>query len=183
MNPAQQLHHEELMGYLENTDLAKRLWIERVSDAMISEELSTWQCGSTACFGGHLATWPEFKAKGVKALSMKQTTGNGVGMVDGTMLFVGEPYMRAKGNFPSSGYDVARDLFGTGELFMPRGQGRYDAVIEDATACPEELTDRQWVVERLQLHREYLLGEINANRDQPRPTKAGGVGPPGLEEI
>lgn len=29
--------------------------------------LELWTCGAKACFGGHLATWPEFNAMGVSA--------------------------------------------------------------------------------------------------------------------
>ena len=48
---------------LENLDLAERLWRERVTPEQV--DLGHWACGTQACFGGHLATWPEFQAMGV----------------------------------------------------------------------------------------------------------------------
>ena len=52
--------------HLENTRLALRLWKERVKPDEVVPALGAWRCGTQACFGGHLATWPEFQAKGVR---------------------------------------------------------------------------------------------------------------------
>jgi hypothetical protein len=45
-----------------NCQLALRIWRERVDPVMVDEGLQHWRCGTTACFGGHLARWPEFRA-------------------------------------------------------------------------------------------------------------------------
>lgn len=41
-----------------NCDLAEKLWYERVKPENVN--LNTWSCGTVACFGGHIAQWPEF---------------------------------------------------------------------------------------------------------------------------
>ncbi len=33
----------------------------------MSVNLEMWKCGTQACFGGHLTTWPEFQAMGIAA--------------------------------------------------------------------------------------------------------------------
>lgn len=48
-----------------NTELAWALWMVRVTPEQVVPELVSWVCGTQACFGGHLATWPEFQALGV----------------------------------------------------------------------------------------------------------------------
>ena len=54
-------------AWLHNTRLALALWKERVKPAQVVPDLRAWACGTQACFGGHLATWPEFRAMGVRA--------------------------------------------------------------------------------------------------------------------
>lgn len=49
---------------LANCKLALDIWKTRVDPESVV--LHSWTCGSHACFGGHLATWPEFQAMGVK---------------------------------------------------------------------------------------------------------------------
>jgi hypothetical protein len=44
---------------LHNATLARELWQERVSEDDV--DLGHWKCGTQACFGGHLGTWPEFR--------------------------------------------------------------------------------------------------------------------------
>lgn len=48
-----------------NTKLAWALWMVRVTPEQVTPYLASWTCGTHACFGGHLATWPEFQAMGV----------------------------------------------------------------------------------------------------------------------
>lgn len=65
--------------------------------------LEIWVCGTFACFGGHLATWPEFKEMGVRACSAS-----------------GVPEM----SLPSLyGMQVAGHLFGCQSLFSNRRSG------------------------------------------------------------
>ena len=56
---------QRMQQQLDNTELALRLWLERVTPEQVN--LERWTCGTQACFGGHLATWPEFQALGVRA--------------------------------------------------------------------------------------------------------------------
>lgn len=73
--------------WYENLHLARRLWLERVDPATV--DLENWQsdCGTFACFGGHLATWPEFQLMGVypniyeaPAIGYPATSGHGVAL-------------------------------------------------------------------------------------------------------
>ena len=50
---------------LDNCKLALKLWLERVKPEQVIKGLALYRCGTQACFGGHLATWPEFQAMGV----------------------------------------------------------------------------------------------------------------------
>lgn len=49
---------------LKNTDLALARW-KTVDPASVVEDLEVWRCGTQACFGGHLSTWPEFQELGL----------------------------------------------------------------------------------------------------------------------
>lgn len=40
--------------------LAAHKWITEVKPKDVVRDLANWSCGTQACFGGHLATWPEF---------------------------------------------------------------------------------------------------------------------------
>lgn len=55
---------QRMQQQLGNTELARKLWLERVKPEQV--KLDRWSCGTQACFGGHLATWPEFQAMGVR---------------------------------------------------------------------------------------------------------------------
>jgi len=57
---------DDFKRHLSNSQLALRLWQERVKPAEVIESLGAWHCGTQACFGGHLVTWPEFQAMGVR---------------------------------------------------------------------------------------------------------------------
>lgn len=50
--------------HLHNTELFLKLWKDRVRPEIVIKDLRDWRCGTQACAGGHLATWPEFKAIG-----------------------------------------------------------------------------------------------------------------------
>lgn len=52
---------------IDNCILALKLWRERVKPEDVSPRLYQWKCGTQACFGGHLATWEEFKKLGVRS--------------------------------------------------------------------------------------------------------------------
>lgn len=84
--------------------------------------LDLWQCGTYACFGGYVTSWPEFRAKGV--------TAHGSGM----------PMM-----FGKDGFDVAQILFGTGSLFYARGEGEegsdHEVVVERLEAQIKKLSE------------------------------------------
>lgn len=84
---------------IENCLLALANWSE-VSPHSVN--LRVWRCGTHACFGGHLATWPEFRAKGVRTNPE------------------GSPFMGAGTGFMWS-VDVAQHLFGNSALFNARG--------------------------------------------------------------
>lgn len=47
---------------LENCLLARYIWKNRVTPDSVVPRLEFWRCGFQACFGGHIATWPEFLA-------------------------------------------------------------------------------------------------------------------------
>ena len=93
------------MNYLENLKLAKRKWQE-VQPRHVTPGLMFWRwetdCGTLACFGGHLATWPEFQAMGVKVSDAG-----------------GRPaYDSLTEDLHLEGLDVADHLFGDRELFV-----------------------------------------------------------------
>lgn len=50
-------HEQQLFNCL----LARHLWVKRVKPDSVVRRLHSWKCGTQACFGGHLATWPEFQ--------------------------------------------------------------------------------------------------------------------------
>lgn len=106
---------------LENCLLALSLWSE-VKPRSVS--LDVWKCGTLACFGGHLATWPEFQAKGVFADS------------DHAPALTCRSYIM--------NWDIAKHLFGNDEMFSARG------FCGDDLYCPDRASDHTIVVNRLQ---------------------------------
>jgi hypothetical protein len=81
-----------------------------------SVNLRTWGCGTHACFGGHLASWPEFQDKGVRVFDMNpDERGRGEPVMQ--LCGVGhEPFGKQLGP-----REVAYELFGNSELFDLRG--------------------------------------------------------------
>lgn len=57
--------------WYENLHLARRLWIERVKPNSVYLDNWNTSCGTKACFGGWLATWPEFCLLGVANQSIE----------------------------------------------------------------------------------------------------------------
>lgn len=89
-------------------------------------ELASWRrgrrgrpdCGSVACFGGWCAWWPSFRAQGVRSNAF------------------GAPVFR--GDFGASS-----TLFGSSDLFVPRGSSSSDV------HAPYRCTDHELVTYRL----------------------------------
>lgn len=110
---------------IENLILAAWRWSETKADRIIPR-LCDWRCGTQACFGGHLVTWPEFADMGVRPYSAEYQ----------------EPVMPslAEGLYSSSA--VARELFGCGQMFFPR--------------IGEKGTDHAVIVNRLEAQFERL---------------------------
>jgi hypothetical protein len=114
--------HEDLPSYsldkwIANTELALRLWRERVKPEHVIEDLHWWRdykpgCGTQACFGGWLVTWPEFQAMGVREDRW------GVPSIGGRS--------------PISGGELSFELFGTSSLFSVRGVGSGDSLIPES---------------------------------------------------
>jgi hypothetical protein len=123
---------------MRNTLLALTNWHD-VKPASVN--LEHWRCGTHACFGGHLARWPEFKKLGVRRQGPS-----------------GAPYMRDDPNA-----NVANYLFGDRQLFYVRGSygDDRDSFKRDADGN-YEISDYQLVVNRLERHAAKLWQEINA---------------------
>ena len=138
------------MNHLENCKLALQLWQERVTPEMVN--LDTWSsygrdCGTQACFGGWLATWPEFQAMGITQCPANTDNGN----------YRGEPLWFAKDL--TFGIEVGKELFGT-SLFA----GRVYICHDDDTAEDPELSDYELVVDRLEKQIALLEQENGAVR-------------------
>lgn len=110
--------HEE-DGYEEITDIRKRT-------------AAGLGCGTLACFGGHLAQWPEFQALGVQ-----------------TDYWYGAPTTAAGDSAPS----VALALFGDEKLFNKRAG--HPADFSDTLARESIVTDHQLVANRLLWAKEH----------------------------
>jgi hypothetical protein len=134
----QELSHEQKLA---NIDLATRLWKERVKPEQVVQYLHTWACGTQACFGGHLATWPEFREMGVRTLKEIGVTCSNS--------WASAPCMEY-GRF--EGVEVAAILFGDPTLFDARGACRFD----DERAG---VSDHGLVLGRLEAARTRLLQE------------------------
>jgi hypothetical protein len=155
--PAQptKLNEVACMNHLENSRLALRLWRERVKPDNVVGGLRRWlgECGCHACFGGHLATWPEFQAMGVKRGPVGEPDSHSVYSLPRTdveastgelvSVYRGEPYMDGVGD----GIPTGVHLFGA-SLFEPRGDCVYDQDIWNAH--PLYVSDYDLVVKRLQ---------------------------------
>ena len=93
-----------------NLELALKKWETEVEPGTVVRGLSAWKCGTLACFGGHLQTWPEFQAQGIKD-----------GGYDGPLMY----------GVPET--DIAAKLFGDRYVFAPRGGYESDDDHPDAT--------------------------------------------------
>ena len=117
---------------IENCLLALWLW-SKVPPRRVSRDLAAWRCGTHACFGGHLATWPDFQKMGVQ-----------VG-------FDGSPTIADfnPGGEPALPTQVSKHLFGKESLIFCRLA---------ASEGPESqgMSDHEVVVERLQHQIEQL---------------------------
>lgn len=104
-----------------NLLLARRLWVERVKPEDVVPYLSEWTCGTQACFGGHLASWPEFQAMGL-AHPVRFRPSLSVRLTGGTSVLEGANI-------------VPRYLFGENWVFYPRepeedeGESDYQVVL------------------------------------------------------
>lgn len=141
---------------LANIDLAERLWRERVKPEQIVPRLVYWgnNCGTVACFGGHVATWPEFNEQGVWPAGHFFVYLYGAG--------AWKP-MLAPDTGVWGGLGIAGYLFGDSDLFIWRGRHPADPMF-DAWAVPDvavegddlTVTDHQLVLNRLAYAREAL---------------------------
>ena len=136
--------------YLANAELALKIWTDPDRVKRDHVDLDDWlngaaqsdpnSCGTLACFGGHLATWPEFNALGV---------GRGV---------EGAPIFQEPGTVTFSfGRRVAYSLFGDSSLFAVRLDG------EEGNLSHAELdgmSDHEVVTYRLQRHIAWLKEEM-----------------------
>lgn len=111
---------------IENCLLALSLWAE-VPPRKVVAGLSDWTCGTQACFGGHLATWPEFRAQGVCPTD-------------------GSPELRQPGSAEVIGYShaVSKYLFGSFDLFHSAGHAAADDQL------PRNASAHRVVVNRLE---------------------------------
>lgn len=117
-----------------NCLLALMRWDE-VPPRAVVPSLGMWTCGTQACFGGHLATWPEFWEMGVRPSK-----------VDFEGFGIGEPTA-----WGLRCHDVARRLFGSSDMFMAQGMCDHD----DGTGR----TAHAVVVNRLESQIVELTGE------------------------
>lgn len=120
---------------LENCKLALRLWNERVTPDQVVKELNEWTCETQACFGGWLATWPEFRDMGVFAS------------------YVGSPIMVAGSELLDPSL-VSNRLFGDRNMFKVRGLGPAGGDEEKAPSAHAA------VVLRLETQIDYLTREL-----------------------
>lgn len=119
---------------LQNCILALANWND-VSPRSV--RLDSWRCGTHACFGGHLARWPEFKAMGVKA-----DIADGAPQIDTQDCLL-------------DGSEVAEHLFGSSTMFFAAGFSRDDD-LEDL----READDHRLVVNRLECQIARLTEQL-----------------------
>lgn len=113
--------------WLANAELAHTLWLERVKPEQVIKSLAYYKCGTQACFGGHLATWPEFQEQGVRTMQVEENRYD-----------FGMPWIDAH-PLPICGHEVGVELFGSERMFAAR-----HTLIDF-----EHLTDWQVVEQRL----------------------------------
>lgn len=113
--------------------LAAHKWVTEVEPGQVAPGLRAWTCGTQACFGGHVASWSEFR----------EIAAVGVG-AEGSPV---NPRL-ACSMFPD------KWLFGDDSMFDPRG-------CHDADDLHPHASDYDIVVHRLD-HRIRQLREILA---------------------
>ena len=113
---------KQIRNCLVAIDMVKSLPPEK-----FTKGLSSWTCGSAACFGGWVAVHPFFKKQGVVRVSE-----------DGSPTFIGSLYGAAS--------EVSRSLFGSYVLFDYRAWGELPG-----------LSDKQVVLYRLKRALNALL--------------------------
>lgn len=138
---------------LENVKLAERIWKERVDPAAVVKGLEDWACGTQACFGGHLATWPEFRKMGVRMLVEINPTE--IGSWRFCPAFDRDTYGLSV---------VPLALFGDEALFHPRGDHpadpSYDPTGNYQGVDDETVSDHQLVLNRLAYARWQLEKQL-----------------------
>lgn len=120
-----------------NCLLALSLWAEIPPRAV---NLDKWTCGTQACFGGHLATWPEFQAMGVRP-RLKADDDHGAGA----------PVFDEQSGALES-WRVAEHLFGERHIFYAKGFFPSDNEIDTHHRTIVNRLERQ--IERLSEHLE-----------------------------
>lgn len=118
---------------LANIALARELWLQ-VPPEQVVPGLGTWYCGTQACFGGHLARWPQFQALGVRLPTF------------GSPLF---------GLHAGRMFRVDEVLFGDPRIFHERGEHPAD---EGPRNEGSDIPDHEVVLRRLDWARENLKG-------------------------
>jgi hypothetical protein len=141
---ARETNRQRTERQLQNCLLALLIWQQDVKPRHV--DLGDWKCGTKACFGGHLTTWPEFRAKGVRSdreasppeeyAGMSRDWGNAPVLVDqnGTKV----------ATLPCT---VASELFGDGSLFR-------------SSDGEEGVSHHQQVVNRLQNQINRLAAQL-----------------------
>lgn len=130
-------HLQNMKRQLRNTNLALSLWL-LVKPSTVTRDLGSWECGTQACFGGHLKYWPQFRRQGVVA--------------GGAGLSTQVPEM-VVGNSTLHGASVSAHLFGypgdqeLGSMFSARQDH-------------ERGSDHRIVVKRLQGQAKHLEAQI-----------------------
>lgn len=129
---------------LANLNLAEHLWRSRVKPSDVVGGLRMWTCGTQACFGGHLATWPEFREMGVRLL----------GEAAENPMWCAAPAFDTE----TWGWSVGVILFGSHDIFDERGGSGLDCAADDEDLG--DLDDHAMVLHRIARQRERLQSRI-----------------------
>ncbi len=142
------LPEQTLEQQLEHINMALDLWVQ-VNHSAVVPDLCYWrsesaECGTQACFGGHLATWDYFRSLGVLTraeMSFPETFGTQHDFA---------PCALADRGYFLAPDDIAERLFGDKRLFGVR-------LIRDATIS---MTDHEIVTDRLQAAKFHVLARL-----------------------
>ena len=141
--------------WLDNLDIAQTM-MERISDVYV--ELSWWrgsgdECGTCACFGGHVAVEPAFKAQGIVQYH-----------IDGSPTMLSDDGRNSSDTSPS---EVSAILFGDPDMFYSRTDAEmgvtYDRASDEDIVFDEavrHLTDKETVLRRISTQRDKLLEQL-----------------------